>query len=674
MTISSFAGGVGTGNLNLGSSTAGYQSFNSAGVADQEVVTYCIEEGTLWELGTGTYTASGTVLARTDGNVIAGSAGAGTKETFTTAATVFLTASAADFVSTSSANTFTANQTFPNEGLRIKDVGTNVLTLKTTDDYTADRALTFVLGDSSRSLTFSGNATISGTNAGDQNVYSTIAVPTQTSLAASSTADTLNITTSGAGLSITTTVGTDTITFALDEELQEIAGLTPTDDGVIIGNGTAFVVESGSTLRTSLGLAIGSNVQAYDAQLADIAGLTPSDGNFIVGNGTNFVAESGATARLSMLPAVSGQSLKVLRVNAGETDVEWVTAGGGGTVTSVALSGGTTGLSFSNSPITTSGTMTASGTLVVANGGTGLTTYATGDLLYSSATDTLAKLAGNTTINRKFLSQVGNGTVSAAPTWEQTIGVANGGTGASTFTVGKLLKGNGTSAVQEAADGQDFVKPGTVTVGAGILAAASASGYPSLNIPPGTAPSAPASGDIWNASGLLLYRDNASTTRTLVTLDNTQTLSNKTLTTPVISTISNTGTLTLPTSTDTLVGRDTTDTLTNKTLTSPTINNGTSSARPAVSSESGTLTSASANKTLVATASITINNSVFTAGDVIVVYNNSSGNITITAGTITTMRLAGTATTGSRTLAQRGIATLYFNTASEVIVGGTGVT
>jgi hypothetical protein len=51
----------------------------------------------------------------------------------------------------------------------------------------------------------------------------------------------------------------------------------------------------------------------------------------------------------------------------------------------------------------------------------------------------------------------------------------------------------------------------------------------------------------------------------------TQTLTNKTLTSPVISTISNTGTLTLPTSTDTLIGRATTDTLTNKTLTSPTL-------------------------------------------------------------------------------------------------------
>src|SRR6056300_1633888 len=51
-----------------------------------------------------------------------------------------------------------------------------------------------------------------------------------------------------------------------------------------------------------------------------------------------------------------------------------------------------------------------------------------------------------------------------------------------------------------------------------------------------------------------------------VDLNSTQTLTNKTLTSPVIATISNTGTLTLPTSTDTLVGRDTTDEFTGKTI------------------------------------------------------------------------------------------------------------
>ena len=50
------------------------------------------------------------------------------------------------------------------------------------------------------------------------------------------------------------------------------------------------------------------------------------------------------------------------------------------------------------------------------------------------------------------------------------------------------------------------------------------------------------------------------------------TLSSPTLTTPSVSSLVNTGTLTLPTSSDTLVGRATTDTLTNKTLTSPALN------------------------------------------------------------------------------------------------------
>jgi len=58
---------------------------------------------------------------------------------------------------------------------------------------------------------------------------------------------------------------------------------------------------------------------------------------------------------------------------------------------------------------------------------------------------------------------------------------------------------------------------------------------------------------------------------TLVSLISADTLTNKTLTAPTIATITNGGTVTIPSGADTLVARTSTDTLTNKTLTSPTI-------------------------------------------------------------------------------------------------------
>ena len=154
-----------------------------------------------------------------------------------------------------------------------------------------------------------------------------------------------------------------------------------------------------------------------------------------------------------------------------------------------------------------------------------------------------------------------------------------------------------------------------------------------------------------SSTTVLTNKDLTSATNTfptsLVTLTGTQTLTNKTLTSPVIGTIVNTGTLTLPTSTDTLVGRATTDTLTNKTLTAPvltyTINAQTASYTPVLSDAAAivTMSVGSAN-----TFSIPTNASVaYAIGSQITVIQIGAGQTTIqavTSGTTTIASVGGT--------------------------------
>ena len=74
---------------------------------------------------------------------------------------------------------------------------------------------------------------------------------------------------------------------------SQVTGVLPVANG---GTGGA----TAAAARTALGLAIGSDVQAYDADLDAISALAKTDGGIIVGNGSAFVLETGATARTSL--------------------------------------------------------------------------------------------------------------------------------------------------------------------------------------------------------------------------------------------------------------------------------------------------------------------------------------------------------------------------------------
>ena len=71
---------------------------------------------------------------------------------------------------------------------------------------------------------------------------------------------------------------------------------------------------------------------------------------------------------------------------------------------------------------------------------------------------------------------------------------------------------------------------------------------------------------------------------------------------------------------------------------------------------------------------VTVPQSVFSAGNVVSVTNTSGGSITITQGSGVTMYLAGTATTGNRTLAANGLATILCTAANTFIITGAGLT
>ena len=140
-----------------------------------------------------------------------------------------------------------------------------------------------------------------------------------------------------------------------------------------------------------------------------------------------------------------------------------------GTVTSVAVSGGTTGLTVTGSPVTSSGTITLSGTLAPANGGTGaIGTPSNGQLLIGNGTNysvatltagsnvtitnsaggiTIAAASGVTTFSAGTTGLAPNTATAGAITLTGTLATTNGGTNLTSFTSGGAVYATSTSAL-----------------------------------------------------------------------------------------------------------------------------------------------------------------------------------------------------------------------------------
>ena len=94
--------------------------------------------------------------------------------------------------------------------------------------------------------------------------------------------------------------------------------------------------------------------------------------------------------------------------------------------------------------------------------------------------------------------------------------------------------------------------------------------------------------------------------------------------------------------------------------------NSESSAYVAVAADAG-------KAIVISSGGVTINNSVFTDGDAVTIINHSGSDQTITQGSSFTLHNTADATTGNRTLAGRGMATLWFSTHNEAYISGAGL-
>lgn len=312
--------------------------------------------------------------------------------------------------------------------------------------------------------------------------------------------------TAGTGISVSgspiTTSGTLTITNTAPDQTVSLTGAGTT---AITGTYPSFTVTSNDAFTgtvTSVAATAGTGITISGSPITSSGTLTI----------TNSAPDQTVAIAAGTGISVSGTYPSFTVTNSSPSS--------GGTVTSVAATVPSV-LSISGSPITGAGTLaiTYSGTaLPVVNGGTGVTT---------STGTTNVVLSGSPTITTPVIAQI------------------NDANGNETLKLASIASAVNEISIENAATGNPVhirATGGDASVGLHLVAKG-ASGY--VNVTDGV-----------DETKRLMFNASGGTTSTRTMLSSTQTVDR---------------TISLPDATDTLVGKATTDTLTNKTLTSPTL-------------------------------------------------------------------------------------------------------